>query len=418
MRLLSFVALATAFVACHPARQAPTTDPANPLTTLLRDPRLDSIVGRPDVYEVQVVYTQIDRDAQQRPRFTTWHWGVDSTRYFYPASTVKMPLAFLALEKINNLRASGYPRISRDTWYRLDSVQPHQRAYAVDSMAPGQRPSVAQDVRAIFAVSDNDAYNHLFDFLGREYINTTLRGKGYAHTGIVHRFYASQRDQRRAQPIAFFAPTYGIFQEGEKVDRLEWPNPQVGTRKGKGYLDGEGNLVRKPFDFSTKNWFALTDMERMLRSVLFAEAMPREGRFNLSKDDLRFLHRSMGQFPREFEYPRYDTAHYPDGYVKFVVMGDTRQPQNGQVRVFNKVGEAYGTLTDVAYVVDFERNVEFVVAVTILCNRDGVYNDDRYDYDAVGFPFLANVGRVLLEYERQRPRAVAPDLGYWREVLR
>jgi hypothetical protein len=273
-------------------------------------------------------------------------------------------------------------------------------------------------VRAIFATSDNDAYNHLFEFLGREYINNSLRQKGYDRTGIVHRFYASRRDQRLAQPIAFYEPTRGIWKEGEKTDRREWANPQTGLQKGSGFIGANDSLVRQPFDFSTKNWFALTDQERMLRAILFPEAMPPASRFQLSPDDLRFLHGAMGRFPRECDYPKYDTAHYWDGYVKFFVMGDSKAPQNGQVRLFNKVGEAYGTLTDVAYVVDFEHNVEFVLAATILCNRDGVFNDDHYDYDAVGFPFLANLGRAVLDYERQRKRQVAPDLGYWERVVK
>jgi Beta-lactamase enzyme family len=390
----------------------------NPLNQIVKDPRLKQVINNPDKYEVQIILTQINRDEQQKPHFKTWHWNVDSTHYFYPASTVKMPLAFLALEKINNLRASGYPRMSRDIPYRLDSVQAAQRTYVVDSTAPMMKPTIGHDIRAIFAVSDNDAYNHLFDFLGRQYINETLQLKGYDRTGIVHRFYASKRDQSLAQPITFYTPTYGLFKEGEKRDPRKWVNPQKNTSKGTGYKNSDDALVKEPFDFSTKNWFALTDMERMLRSVLFPEAMPTAGRFNFSKDDLRFLHKNMGLFPREYEYPRYDTAHYWDGYVKFFVMGDSKAPQDGAVRLFNKVGEAYGTLTDVAYVVDYESQTEFVLAATILCNTDGVFNDDQYDYDNIGFPFLADLGRAVLDYERKRVRAVKPDLRYWRDVVK
>ena len=55
----------------------------------------------PDKYEIQVLYTQIDRDQNGHPRFTTHRYGGDPNRYFYPASTVKMPAAFMALEKLN-----------------------------------------------------------------------------------------------------------------------------------------------------------------------------------------------------------------------------------------------------------------------------------------------------------------------------
>jgi hypothetical protein len=165
---------------------------------------------------------------------------------------------------------------------------------------------------------------------------------------------------------------------------------------------------------SKKNWFALTDMEKMIRSVLFPESVPEQQRFMLTKDDYKFLWHYMGVFPRECDYPKYDTTEYRDGYVKFFLFGGSKAKQNGNVRVFNKVGEAYGTLTDAAYIVDFEHNVEFILAATILCNADGVFNDDKYDYDSIGFPFLANLGKAVMEYERKRPRSVKPDLSkYW-----
>ena len=36
-----------------------------------------------------------------------------------------------------------------------------------------------------------------------------------------------------------------------------------------------------------------------------------------------------------------------------------------------------------------------MVSATILVNKDGVFNDDTYEYDEIGFPFLAELGRQL-----------------------
>ena len=83
----------------------------------------------------------------------------------------------------------------------------------------------------------------------------------------------------------------------------------------------------------------------------------------------------------------------------------------GHIRIFNKVGWAYGFLTDVAYVVDFEKKIEFMLSATIYCNSDGVLNDDTYDYETVGLPFLEQLGRVVYEYELGRKRKHQPDLS-------
>ena len=74
------------------------------------------------------------------------------------------------------------------------------------------------------------------------------------------------------------------------------------------------------------------------------------------------------------------------------------------MRIFNKVGDAYGFLIDVTYVKDEERNVEFMLSAVISCNTDGIYNDDKYEYESVGYPFLKNLGQAIYQYELKRKR--------------
>ena len=47
-------------------------------------------------------------------------------------------------------------------------------------------------------------------------------------------------------------------------------------------------------------------------------------------------------------------------------------------------------------------------------DRDVVYNDDRYEYDSVGFPFLKNLGFAIYEHELKRSRKNVPDLSAFR----
>ncbi|MBY0436182.1 MAG: class A beta-lactamase-related serine hydrolase, partial [Cyclobacteriaceae bacterium] len=65
------------------------------------------IIDQKDPLEVQIIYTQINRDANNVPTFRSFYFNVDSTRYFYPASTVKLPMVLLALEKLNELNVPG-----------------------------------------------------------------------------------------------------------------------------------------------------------------------------------------------------------------------------------------------------------------------------------------------------------------------
>jgi hypothetical protein len=81
------------------------------------------------------------------------------------------------------------------------------------------------------------------------------------------------------------------------------------------------------------------------------------------------------------------------------------------IRIFNKVGDAYGFLTDAAYIVDFKNNIEFMLSANIYCNTDEIFNDDNYDYDTIGFPFMKNLGKVIYNYELKRQRKTKPDLS-------
>jgi hypothetical protein len=70
---------------------------------------------------------------------------------------------------------------------------------------------------------------------------------------------------------------------------------------------------------------------------------------------------------------------------------------NPEIRIYNKVGDAYGTITDVAYIKDKKNQIEFFLTATILVNENKIFNDDIYESDQIGIPFLAALGRAVLE---------------------
>src|SRR5580704_16071147 len=84
-----------------------------PDTTFLKNlleshPELFShVLNHPAHNEVQILYTQIDRDENNTPHFTSYSYRLDADHYFYPASTVKLPTAIFALEKLNALNVKG-----------------------------------------------------------------------------------------------------------------------------------------------------------------------------------------------------------------------------------------------------------------------------------------------------------------------
>ena len=371
----------------------------------------DSIIKNPDSFRVQIIYTQINRGRNQRPAFTDHHYRLNKDEYFYPASTVKLPVALLALQKLNEL---GIPGLDRNTTMITEKNHESQTAVYNDPTSMDGRPTIANYIKKILLVSDNDAFNRLYEFLGQEYVNATLHKMGYTDVQIVHRLdiALTEEENRLTNPVSFYDSNNKLIYE-KKPERSNFIYADRTTRMGKGFMR-KGELINEPFDFSKKNKLSLPDVHQMLRSILFPEMVSRQQRFNLSADDYQFLYKYLSAFPRESDYPAYDSSNYPDDYVKFLFYGHENSPAKPGLRIFNKVGDAYGFLIDAAYFADFENNIEFMLSAVIHCNSDGIFNDDHYDYKNIGFPFMKHLGQVIYEHELKRKRKVKPDLSIFK----
>ena len=369
------------------------------------------VLQHPDTYRLQIVYTQIDRDKKNRPSFTNYFFHYDSLLYFNPASTVKMPLAFLALEKLNNLQRND---VNKYTTLLFDSSQSWQHPLHNDTTAQNGKPSLAHFIKRAFLISENDPYNRFYQFLGQGEINRNLHQKGYTDVRITRQFLGLTPEQNRYTNALRFVDAEGKTLYAQppayNTDSFDFSHT---VKIGKAHLNGNDSLVNEPFDFTPHNNISLEDLRQILQSVLFPASVPESQRFHLTADDYDFLYRYLSQYPSETPDPKYDTATFYDSYVKFFFRDSThRMPPN--VRVFNKVGWAYGFLTDVSYVVDFENKVEFMLAATLYVNSDEILNDNKYEYKTTGWPFLYQLGQTIYGYERKRKRPNKPDLSGFR----
>ena len=382
----------------------------NPLTTIIEENKavFGDIFDRPEHYEVQIIYTQINRTKDNTPTFTTFSYGLQEQQYFYPASTVKMPTAFLALEKLNELAIIG---LDKNTPVRIGAGSSPQTAMQVDSTAKNALPSIAHFIKKIFLVSDNDAYNRLYEFIGQQQLNERLWQKGFTKSRIIHRLSSPDYDKmtnRYTNPITFYKGDTILYHQGEVYSQAY---PSLGLKKeikGKGYENKVGQIVQESFDFTYKNYISLQDLHDILKTVLFPNSVPVQQRFRLTGADYAFLYQYLSQAPRAEKYPYFDK---PDGYVKFFLFGGSEEKIPEHIRVFNKVGDAYGYLTDVAYVLDFKNQLEFMIAATIHVNDNRIYNDGVYEYATKGFPFFKNLGWLIYNHELKRNRTFLPDLS-------
>ncbi len=326
-------------------------------------------------YEVQIRLTTVTR-RNDSVILDDHDFQVNSENYFYPASTVKFPIAVLALEKLNE-----NDTLTMDTRFFVEG----------DTITT----TFAEEIIKIFAVSDNDAYNRLFEFLGTDEINNRLENKGIAPIRISHRLSTENADRTTTRPLVVYLNDSTLMNRTRSYNKAPRPLSLNRIKKGRGYYD-DGELVMEPFDFGLKNYYPIEAQHAVLKRVMFPELFSKKEQFHINKEQRQRLLKAMSVLPREMGY---NAREFYDSYGKFFMYGDTKEPIPKTPKIYNKVGYAYGTLTDCAYIKDTINDVEFLITATILVNDDGIFNDDQYEYESVGIPFLAELGRELYQLQ-------------------
>ncbi|NNE77170.1 MAG: hypothetical protein HKN31_08865, partial [Pricia sp.] len=230
-------------------------------------------------------------------------------------------------------------------------------------------------------------------------INKSLADKKVGPIRIAHRL-GYHSDDVKTKPLVIYLNDSTTTLFNGTVNTSPKPLKLEGLLKGSGFYDGD-SLIREPFDFSLKNYYPIDTQHGVLKRIFFPEQFPLDQRFNISKDQRDFLLTAMHTLPKELGY---DPSEYYDSYGKFFMYGDSEKDIPNTIKIYNKVGYAYGTLTDCAYITDSENNIQFMLTATILVNKNGIFNDNTYEYDDIGIPFLAELGRQLYSYELNRKK--------------
>jgi len=332
---------------------------------------INYVYNNQEKFEVQIILTEL----KKRKNGFTIHkkkFNVDKKNYFYPASSIKLPIALLTIEKINE-----NPNLNINSEFSIEG----------DSIIT----TFKKEITDLFIISSNESYNRLFEFLGQDYINKKLKQKGFKDFSIYHRLSTKESDNLKTKEINFYRN--GEINQIQKsinnkpLTKLNLKN----LNKGIGFiLDNE--LQNKSMDFSRKNYFSIEELNNILICLFFPE-VSKNKKFNLSKSQNLLIQKLMSSTPFEMGF---DKNIYPNNYNKFFIYGD----KDGMINdnIYNKVGNAYGYSIDNAYIYNKNSDRHFVLTACIYTNANNILNDNYYEYNEIGIPFLAEIGRFLTNY--------------------
>ena len=359
----------------------------NPIELIIkkREPQLKPIYKNKENHNLQILYTKVVRDSLGMPSFIQYDYQADNNVYFYPASTMKLPIVALTLQKINELRNTGINITVESKILLLNANQITTETTFKDLIAK------------VFLVSDNSASNILINFLGYNYFNQQMREKGLNTIVLNHKFNPDPYVKNDWKIYTLDRDLISIDETQEIIEHNNLDNLLQGRFQ---ILNGE--KVATPFNFKTKNKASLRDLDGVMKRIIYPDLFQEQDRINLSDQDYNFLRYWMSRFTFEdigIEYQK--DSKYFDSYNKFFIYGDSTNAVDRKIRIYNKVGVAYGALTDISYIRDYQKNIEFFLSATIYVNQNQIVNDNIYEYDDLGIPFLAELARQVYKLEEQ-----------------
>ena len=359
----------------------------NPIELIIkkREPQLKPIYKNKENHNLQILYTKVVRDSLGMPSFIEYDYKIDSNQYFYPASTMKLPIVALTLQKINELRNTGI------------NITVESKILLLSADQITTETTFKDLISKVFLVSDNSASNILINFLGYNYFNQQMREKGLNTIVLNHKF---NPDPYVKTDWKIYTLDRDLISKDETQEIIEHNNLDNLLQGKFQILNGE--KVATPFNFKTKNKASLRDLDGVMKRIIYPDLFQEQDRINLSDQDYNFLRYWMSRFTFEdigIEYQK--DSQYFDSYNKFFIYGDSTNTIDRKIRIYNKVGVAYGALTDISYIRDYQKKIEFFLSATIYVNQNQIVNDNIYEYDDVGIPFLAELARQVYKLEEQ-----------------
>jgi hypothetical protein len=363
------------------------------LPKLLKKEKLfDSVLRKSGVYEVQIIYTQINRE-KDRINFIDYHYNVNKNKYFYPSTAVFLPVAALTLEKIDELAKEH--DVNKDRYVRVDNAVTQEIMVYHDATSESKHVSFAHFIKKMFTVGDKNSYNFCYDFLNQRYLNERMHSLGYNNSWFLHKLDNKPPEtSRQSHNVTFFRtdvksyyidiiylkrhpttiPFYSVYVDKGENNPVDYYAVQTETLLGKGFVQN-GVVVDSAADFTYRNKFTIEDMHSFLKSLMFPKICGSQ--LQLSEDDYTFLYKQMADNNENLNY----------------ILNDRLNDES--IKIFNNSGKGAGFMIDNAYVVDTRNGVDFFLTVVIKCNKADILGDEYYEYDTTGLSFMKNISKFI-----------------------
>jgi hypothetical protein len=358
------------------------------------DTTINELLSNQSKYQFQLSYTRVLKNKSKE--WFEEHSLNENKFYFNPASSIKLPLLLLALEKLTYLKEKG---IDLDT--RI-SVHTCSCDFDTDGyVAKSKNPTMRQFIRELIIMSDNDAYNLLVDFVGYEYFNKRYRQLGYDGFILKRRFTSNcSTDQNKWYGgLRFYDSANNLLyvQECDTSKEIYFiDSTKYILTAGTAHLEN-GILVEGPKDFSNNNYLNFNQMNHFFKEIFIPEKFNKN--FKIDSVYKVALFDALKDYPYSLTNSGYDLSNIQDWHYKFFIDSSVMNTTNMRLKIYNKVGMAGGFVSDFSHIVDESSGIEYFLSATMLAKKDDVINRGKNNYDDFGIPVFRKIGAIIYNYE-------------------
>jgi hypothetical protein len=379
-------------------------DDAAFVADLRRMPELRAVMADPEKYRAEILFTEVrpPKNKDGRPELVRHAFRVDR-EYFYPASAIKLTAAVAGLEALAERGRARGRAYAPDCAMKIfdSSAGAYEERDATDYVTG--KLNLAHELKKMLVISDNEAFNRMYAFVGHKEMNTRMWKLGLPSVRIRHRLgNVKDFDDPTMTPEVVIVPGDGgaeLVTPERSSTLMLFPVRDPGTKVGRAHF--ENNVqVGGPMDFSEKNRIGLRDLQRLMMKVVLPEA---EDALPAYDDAGRALLLSLlSMLPSQSRLTGFDTS--LDELQRLSYPGVIRAVPASKVRFYGKSGRAYGFSTENSFVFDPETKRGFFLTAALYTNEVGVVGADHYEYVEIANPFFAALGEYAAKRSFGRSR--------------
>lgn len=349
----------------------------------------EAVLGDPSGHRLQILVSEVVKGPDGATTLVRHGYRVGA-EYIYPASAIKTFASVAALRSL----AAARPVVDLDTPLVLCGARRCGGSRDRSNREGGKR-TLGHEIRKMQIVSDNGAFNRLYDYVGHREINAQMAAMGFSTVRIVHRLSTNEGPAaHRRTPRMQLRPGRQIVEvPARDSEALPLPPPEPGLQVGRAHIGLDDARVAAPMDFTGRNTASLCALQQL--SVALVAPGLGTVELGLSEAQRELLLAAMTVDPRASKNPSFTDPTQSAERFKPLLPGITRVLPRAQIRYVNKAGKAYGFHVENAYIEDLSGGRAFFVSAAIYADQDGTVGDDRYDYAEITAPFFTALGELL-----------------------